>query len=103
MIKDIEKFRDWYVELPILTYGEITDEYILDSFETILQWKKDGVFISDKIPEDKFNITEYWLLLGLLYNLIEYGPSPRGAWLNEKGEKFLKILKEHKSQIMSAI
>lgn len=91
-----EQFREWYQQLPLLTYGEITDEYICDSFRTILQWKKDQIFISDDIPEDKFTSNEYWLLLGMLYDCIDYGTSPRGAWLTDLGERVLDFLNSDK-------
>lgn len=87
---EIDNIRSWYIELPIFTYGEITDEELVEDFKTILQWKKDELFISDKIPEDRYTMKEYWLLLGLLERCIEYGSSPRGGWLTEFGEFVLE-------------
>lgn len=94
------QFNNWYDELPILAYGEITDEQIRSAFKQILTWKRDGVFISEAddkqypIPESEHNFTtaEYWLLLGLLYPCIEYGSSPRGAWLTTFGTEVLEFL-----------
>lgn len=87
-----EQFDDWYNKLIILTYGELSDEDVLDAFKTILQWKADGVFISDEIPESKYTVTEYWLYLSLLYDCVEYGTSPRGGWLTDLGKKILDFL-----------
>lgn len=93
-----EQFTNWYEELPILAYGEITDEQIHSAFKQILTWKQDGIFISDggayPIPESEhnFTVTEYWLYLGLLSRCIEYGSSPRGAWLTDFGIEVLEYL-----------
>lgn len=94
----LEQFTHWYDELPILTYGEITDEQVQSAFKQILTWKQEGIFISgdadSSIPESehKFTLTEYWLYLGLLSDCIEYGSSPRGAWLTPFGNEVLEFL-----------
>lgn len=97
---DLEQFSNWYNELPLLTYGEITDKDILEYFTLILQWKRDGIFISNKFPEHthiKFTVREYWLLLGLLNtDCLEYGSSPRGAWLTDFGKDLLEFLEAGK-------
>ncbi len=88
-----EQFSHWYEDLPVLTYGELEELELLTYFNIILQWKKDGVFISDKIPDEQFTMLEYWLLLGLLSPAcLDYGTSPRGAWLTPFGEKLLEFL-----------
>lgn len=95
-----EQFRLWYAELPILAYGEIGDDQVQSAFKEILNWKNDGVFISGigtgvyGIPESEHNytLTEYWLYLGLLSDCIEYGSSPRGAWLTDKGKEILEFM-----------
>ena len=96
-----EEFKLWYEELPLLTYGEISDEEVLSAFHQILTWKSEGRFISGPgcnpdydIPESEhnFTVTEYWLYLGLLSRCIEYGSSPRGAWLTDFGKEFLEFL-----------
>ena len=87
-----ERFKSWYEDLPLLTYGELTDEYVLDSFQLILLWKSQGVFISEDIPDNTFTVTEYWLFLSVLNDCIEYGSSPRGAWLTDFGKELLKFL-----------
>lgn len=92
----MEQFRDWYLELPIFTYGELTEQELLDNFQQILTWKNDRVFISDEIPDSKFTVLEYWLMLGLLEDCIEYGTSPRGAWLTDFGEELLEFLNSGK-------
>jgi hypothetical protein len=87
-----EEFERWYNDLRVLTYGEISEEELLDYFQCILTWKREGIFISDVIPEDKFTVLEYWLLLSLLYDCIDYGSSPRGAWLTDFGNSLLDFL-----------
>ena len=93
LMDSIQKVVNWYKELPILAYGELSDEFLIDAFQTILQWKADDHFISDTIPDNLYTATEYWLLLGLLSKYIDYGSSPRGGWLTEEGEEVLNILK----------
>lgn len=88
----INEFLEWYYDLPLLTYGELNDADVLSAFYEILTWKHDKVFISEDIPDDLFTTTEYWLYLGLLGDCIEYGTSPRSAWLTEFGEGVLHIL-----------
>ena len=95
----LDQFRVWYEELPILCYGEVTDEQMLLYIKTILTWKSQGIFISTKIPDSEYSFTvlEYWLILGILNkDCIEYGSSPRGAWLTPFGEELLNFLNENK-------
>lgn len=97
----IEEFNEWYdLELVLLTYGELSDEDILTAFKDILSWKKEGIFISDDIPDNKYTITEYWLYLSLLYKCIDYGTSPRGAWLTEFGEGVLDLLVHNYEELL---
>ena len=46
--------------------------------------------------------TAYWLLISEFnrLNIIEYGTSPRSAWLTEKGERFKKIVMENENAIL---
>ena len=81
----LDQFRNWYEELPVLCYGEVTDEQML--------------LLSDKIPESEcdFTVLEYWLILGLINNdCLDYGSSPRGAWLTSFGNELLNFLNEDK-------
>lgn len=89
-----ETLRLWYGELPILTYGEITDLDVVTAFKTILQWKRDGLFISTHIPNGEYTVTKkYWLYLGLLsHDCIDYGGSPRGGLLTDFGNEVLDLL-----------
>lgn len=86
----------WYSDINILTYGEITDKEVCDNFQTILQWKNDGIYISESkdMPEFLFTTQEYWLYLSIMYQLgyIEYGTSPRTAWLTDLGKEVLAVL-----------
>lgn len=88
----ISEFKDWYYDLPLLTYGELSDSDVLSAFYEILTWKHNGVYISEDIPDDLFTTTEYWLYLGLLRDCIDYGTSPRTAWLTDFGKDVLHIL-----------
>jgi hypothetical protein len=89
-----DEFSAWYNKLPILAYGELDDKELLDYFTLILKWKSERIFIStDKdIPNQLFSTLEYWLLLGLLADCIDYGSSPRGAWLTDFGTSLLEFL-----------
>ena len=92
------EFKSWYGGLPILAYGELDDEEVLASFQQILTWKNNHVFISSAedtqypIPDKLFTTWEYWLFLALLTECIEYGSSPRGAWLTDHGKQVLAVL-----------
>ena len=95
----LDQFRNWYEELPVLCYGEVTDKEMLLYIKTVLTWKSQGIFISDKIPESEcdFTVLEYWLILGLINNdCLDYGSSPRGAWLTSFGNELLNFLNEDK-------
>lgn len=87
-----DQFESWYDDLPLLIYGELDDEDVLDSFQLILLWKSKGLFISEDIPDDVFTVTEYWLFLSLLHECIEYGSSPRGGWITDFGKELLEFL-----------
>ena len=93
-----EQFNNWYDELPILAYGELDDDELKTYMQVILTWKEQGVFISENIPltldgQQIFTTLEYWLILGLLSDCIEYGTSPRGAWLTDFGIDVLRYLR----------
>ncbi len=100
---EIETFIQWYYEKELLTYGELDSIETLDDIQTILEWKRDQVFIADNIPLNKFTVKEYWLYLSILNDCIEYGTSPRGAWLTDKGTKILNILIENKQGILDEL
>lgn len=90
-----DEFDKWYNHLSILPYGELSDEEFKEYVITILTWKEQRIFISDDIPENKFTVLEYWLLLGLLEDCIDYGSSPRGAWLTDFGKEVLEYLRSN--------
>jgi hypothetical protein len=56
----------------------------------------------DELPAE-FDLP-YWLLVSELValDLVEYGTSPRGAWLTPEGERFKKIVMENKNAIAQA-
>lgn len=87
-----EEFSNWFDNLPLLLYGELSEEDVQTAFKDILTWKDQSIFISTDIPNSKYTVTEYWLYLGLLNDCINYGSSPRGAWLTDFGKSILTYL-----------
>ena len=96
-----EEFNNWYDNLPILAYWELDDEILQKYMIEILNWKKNEIFISTEIPNSsyenlkKLTTIEYWLILVLLSDCIDYGSSPRGGGLTDFGRKVLKYLEEN--------
>ena len=88
-----KEFMNWFNELTLLTYGEITDIDVLEDIYHILLWKEQRITISENIPDKRITVKEYWLYLSMLYDCIEYGSSPRTAWLTPLGETILTKLK----------
>ncbi len=85
-----------------LLYGDLEETF--DSFlkEVFQRELKEWGFGGIKMTHD-FS-TAYWLLLSEMncLDLVEYGTSPRGAWLTEKGERFKKIILENAHPILEA-
>lgn len=85
----------------LLFYGEL--DYLLDSY-----MKK---FFSVEIKEVGFddnhemNTLEFWFTVSWLNEMdfVEYGTSPRGAWLTESGKSFKKYVLENVSPITSLV
>ena len=100
---EVGVFVNWYYDLHLLTYGELDDREVLIAFKTILQWKKDEVFISEDTPGNLYTTTEYWLYLSILHDCIEYGTSPRGAWLTKLGDQILSILNTDMDTILKEL
>lgn len=71
-----------------LFYGDL-DEYFDDFIRRVFEheFREYGF---EEIPMKPEFAIAYWLLLSEFceLNLAEYGTSPRGAWLTEKGERF---------------
>jgi len=97
-ILDVDDFCEWYSSLNILAYGEIEIEDMIKDFKMILEWKRDGVMISENTG--RFTVKEYWLILSILGECIEYGTSPRSAWLNEFGYAVIDCVEKHEKEII---
>lgn len=87
---------------PLLFYGEF--EGYLDTFlkEVFARDFKECGFGEVEMTNDF--ATAYWFFLSWMVSqdLFEYGTSPRGGWLTEKGDKFKKIVTENENAIQSA-
>lgn len=81
----------------LVFYGEL-DDILPTAMAIVLKMKDLKIFTdgSDIPPEIGMTQLEYWLVLSLLLELdcIEYGTSPRGAWLTDTGEVLLTNLQE---------
>ena len=97
--KDIKQ-KDWAEKLQdtdCLFYGEL--QYYLDRYI-----KK---FFSVEVEEVGFNDghemnnLEFWFVVSMLVkmDMLEYGTSPRGAWLTHDGEEFKKYCLETENPI----
>jgi hypothetical protein len=95
MITD-KNFRDWESDTFGFGYGT-GEQYVLPSLKTFLNLCNEGPSCSYdyKILESQLSPAVTWLLINILasnkVDIIEYGTSPRFAWLTEKG----KLLKEY--------
>jgi hypothetical protein len=76
-----------------LFYGELQD-VLPDFLEDVLE-KPFDEWGFDRDMERDFAVA-YWLLISELVrlDLYEYGTSPRGGWLTDKGKRFVRIFKE---------
>jgi len=94
-----EELKETIENSSLLFYGEI--EYCLDRYLP--------KFFSVETPEVGFddshamNDLQYWLVVSWLteMDMFEYGTSPRGGWLTEKGEQFKKYVLETEKPITS--
>ena len=85
-----------------LFYGEF--EVYLNSFlKSIFQKELKDFGFDEKLPND-FQVA-YWSVLSELkkLNLVDYGTSPRGAWLTEEGERFKRVILENDNAIQEAV
>lgn len=83
-----EKWKELLENTDCLFYGEL--EYHLDSYIK----KFFSVDVKDVGFEEShsLNTVEFWLVVSMLVkmDMLEYGTSPRGAWLTEDGKEFKK-------------
>ncbi len=82
-----------------LFYGEL-DELLPDFLEDVFSHELKDHGFGDSKMEEHFYLP-YWLVLSEMVrlDLAEYGTSPRGAWLTEKGKKFKEILTKYPNAI----
>jgi hypothetical protein len=81
-------FRDWMGEAFGFGYGT-GEDYFLPALRAFFLSLKDGRSYWYTDLETQFGGLAAWLLINLLCNqdVLEYGTSPRGAWLTAKGER----------------
>ena len=80
-----------------LFYGEL--EYYLDEYlPKFFSVEVKEVGFNDEHP---MNNLEFWFTVSWLVRMdcLEYGTSPRGAWLTEKGKEFKKYVSSTKKPI----
>lgn len=99
LINDIEFIADLIEGSPLLFYGEF--EIYLDIFiKEVFKYEFRDIGFGN-VKKDNTFLTAYWFLISWLNSkdLFDYGTSPRGGWLTEKGERFKKIILEHDNSI----
>ncbi len=96
-----EKWAELLQDTNCLFYGEL--EYHLDKYIK----KFFSVFVKDVGFDDNhaMNTLEFWFVISMLVkmDMLEYGTSPRGAWLTEDGELFKKYCLETDEPISNLI
>lgn len=82
-----------------LFYGDLEEHFDIFLRTVFSHELKEWGFGDVKMSPD-FTVA-YWLLISELnrLGLVDYGTSPRGAWLTEKGEKFKKLVMKNNDAI----
>jgi len=100
--EDLIFLADMLENSHLLFYGEL--EYYLDKFlKRVFEHDfREYGFEEIKMSDDF--ATAYWLIISWFEKeeLVEYGTSPRGCWLTEKGKRFKKIIIENETPITDA-
>ena len=89
-----EQLEQWFPDNSLYDYGELSG--ILPQYVyAVLKLKQQQVF-TDGSNLENITMLEYWFVLSLLcqYDYVEYGSSPRGAWLTDKGTELLLELEK---------
>ncbi len=100
---DDDKFMSEILDnSPLLFYGEF--EVYLNKFMKMIFQHEFREYGFGDIKMDDISQTAYWFLISWLesQNMFEYGTSPRGGWLTEKGERFKKIIMENENALIDA-
>lgn len=94
----MEKWNELMNDTDALFYGEL--EYFLDEYLP----KFFSVDVKDVgfNEEHPLNNLEFWFTVSWLVRMdfMEYGTSPRGAWLTKEGEEFKKYVLSTKRPIV---
>ena len=95
------KLYQFFQDLDLLFYGELEETLptkLIEVLEYFNQENKSPItpYIFEE-GTDTITKCEFWLISSLLYqqDLIEYGSSPRFAWLTEEGKVILHLLQEY--------
>lgn len=90
--EDIEFLDEIFENDSLLFYGEF-EEYLNNFLQTIFKNDLKRYGFEEIKTSDEFRVA-YWFLLSWLdtKNMFEYGTSPRGGWLTEKGERFKQLV-----------
>ena len=100
--EDLEFLTEILNESAWFLYGDL-DEYFDGFLRRVFAKDLRDWGFSDVELEPTFAVA-YWLLISELVrlDLVEYGTSPRGAWLTEKGERFKSLVMKHDGAIAQA-
>jgi hypothetical protein len=96
-----EKMKEKIENTDALFYGEL--EYYLDEYlPKFFSVEVKDVGFNEKHP---MNNLEFWFTVSWLVRMdyLEYGTSPRGAWLTEEGEEFKKYVLSNKEPISKLV
>lgn len=100
--EDIEFLEGILDKAHWLFYGDL-EEHFTPMLKTVFSHELKE-FGFDEIEIGPYFDLAYWLLLSELValDLVEYGTSPRGAWLTPEGERFKKLVMENEDAIGEA-
>jgi len=88
-------FIDWEGEMFGYGYGT-GEQYTLKAIKDFFHNLEDGRSYSYEVLEEKMGKAECWFIINLFCKegIIEYGTSPRFAWIEEKGQLLKEYLKD---------
>lgn len=100
--EDLEFLADILEKSHWLFYGEL-DVHLNDFAKKVFEREFQNYGFHDVKMTHEF-ATAYWLFLSELValDLAEYGTSPRGAWLTERGERFKRLVLGNSNAISEA-
>ena len=98
---DIEWLADLLEKSNWLFYGEF-DDYLNTFLKRAFQKEPKDFGFDESLPND-FQVA-YWSVISELnaLNLIDYGTSPRGAWLTDDGKRFKALVLDRENAIAEA-